>query len=229
MRPAAAEQCYLFEDCLPDRLRALGLREVDRILTHTNRTVMLSLNRRVLRIHRGYGFAPDGVLLAIIRFLSPRIPRALRRAAEREFLQFPVTAYAGRAERAARRERPRPGDGAILERLERLHRELNLRHFDGALSSIPIRLSGRMKTRLGELSVDAKDNRANEIGISRRHVARHSWAEVEHTLLHEMVHQWQAETGRSVDHGPCFRTKAREVGVLPAARRQLGTPAALTG
>jgi hypothetical protein len=44
-----------------------------------------------------------------------------------------------------------------------------------------------------------------------------------------MVHQWQAETGRSVDHGPCFRAKAREVGVLPAARRQLGTPAALTG
>ena len=229
MRPAAAEQCYLFGDCLSDRLRALGLRDVDRILTHTNRTVMLSLNRRVLRIHRAYGFAPDAVLLAIIRFLSPRLPRALRRAAEREFLQFPVTAYAERSDPAARRERPRPGDAPILERLKALHRELNLRHFDGALSSIPIRLSARMKTRLGELSVDAKDNRASEIGISRRHLARHSWAEVEHTLLHEMVHQWQAETGRPVDHGPGFRAKAREVGVLPAARRQLGVAAALTG
>jgi hypothetical protein len=220
---SAAEQCFLFQDCLPDRLRALGLRDVDRVLTHSNRTVMLSLHRRVLRIHRGYGFAPDGVLQAIVRFLSPRVPRVLRRAAEREFLQFPVAAYGEGTGSVSRKERARPGDAAILERLEALHRELNLRHFGGALSSIPIRLSGRMKTRLGELSVDAQDSRAQEIGISRRHVARHPWAEVEHTLLHEMVHQWQAEIGRPVDHGPCFRAKAREVGVLPAARRKLGT------
>jgi hypothetical protein len=61
-----------------------------------------------------------------------------------------------------------------------------------------------------------------EIAISRRHIARHAWAEVEHTFLHEMVHQWQAETGLPVDHGPAFRRKAREVGVLPGAKRTLG-------
>ena len=27
-------------------------------------------------------------------------------------------------------------------------------------------------------------------------------------MLHEMVHQWQAETGLPVDHGPLFREKA---------------------
>jgi hypothetical protein len=183
---------------------------------------MLSLNRRVLRIHRGYGFAPDSVLKAIIRFLSPQVPRVQRRAAEREFLQFPVSTYSDTPEQP-RRERPRAGDAAVLRRLEALHHELNLRHFGGSLSAIPIRLSGRMKTRLGELSLHAKDNRHNEIGISRRHIARHPWAEVEHTLLHEMVHQWQAETGQEVDHGPTFRSKAREVGVLPAARRNLKT------
>jgi hypothetical protein len=42
---------------------------------------------------------------------------------------------------------------------------------------------------------------------------------VEHTLLHEMVHQWQAENGLPVDHRGGFRRKAREVGILPAARR----------
>jgi hypothetical protein len=48
---------------------------------------------------------------------------------------------------------------------------------------------------------------------------------VEHTLLHEMVHQWQAETGVPVDHGPTFRRKARQVGVLPGAKRSLrGSP-----
>ncbi len=106
-----------------------------------------------------------------------------------------------------------------------MHRDLNIRHFGGSLSTITIRLSGRMKTRLGELSVDHNDNSNKEIGISRRHLTRHSWSEVEHTMLHEMVHQWQAENGYPVDHGPVFRAKAREVGVLPAARRSLGLSA----
>jgi hypothetical protein len=217
-----AGQCFLLADFLPERLYALGLSGVDRILTHTNRTVMLSLNRRVLRIHRGYGFAPEGVLKAIVRFLSPNVPRHLRQEAEREFLQFPVWAYTRPSDRSPRRDRSRPGDSTLLSRLEAMHRDLNARHFGGSLNAIAIRLSGRMKTRLGELSVDHNDNRNKEIGISRRHLARHSWSEVEHTMLHEMVHQWQAENGYPVDHGPVFRAKAREVGVLPAARRNLG-------
>ena len=60
-----------------------------------------------------------------------------------------------------------------------------------------------------------------EIAVSRRHL-RHGWAEVEATLLHEMVHQWQAETGRPVDHGPGFRRKAEAVGVVGRARRKVG-------
>jgi hypothetical protein len=79
-----------------------------------------------------------------------------------------------------------------------------------------------MRTRLGELSVEVRSGRAIEIAISRRHIARHAWADVEHTLLHEMVHQWQAETCLPVDHGPTFRRKAREVGILPGAKRNLG-------
>jgi hypothetical protein len=34
-----------------------------------------------------------------------------------------------------------------------------------------------------------------------------------------MVHLWQHENGHAIDHGRQFRTKAREVGVVPAARR----------
>ena len=81
-------------ELLAHRLKLLGLRDVDRILTHTNRTVMVSLARRVLRLHRGYASAPDRVLGAIVRFLDPRVPRVLRRVAEREFLGFPVEEYA---------------------------------------------------------------------------------------------------------------------------------------
>jgi hypothetical protein len=216
-----AGQLFLLEDQLPARLRQLGLLEVDRVVTHTNRTVMLSLSRRILRIHRGYSHAPDGVLKAIVRFLDPRVPRASRQAAERHFLQFPVEDHAPHPAGHIRRERARPGDLLLLHRLEALHRELNTKWFDGTLGEIPIRLSGRMRRRLGELSVNIRTGSPIELSLSRRHITRDSWAEVEHTMLHEMVHQWQAETGLAVDHGPTFRKKARAVGVLPAAKRTI--------
>jgi len=217
------------EDSLPERLAALGLREIDGVVTHTNRTVMLSLNRRVLRIHRGYAYAPDRVLKAIVRFLNPRVPRALRRTAEREFLQFPVEEHAVALAGHGRRERPRPGDVLLFHQLETLHRQLNQERFGGTLGEIPIRLSGRMRRRLGELSVDIRTGRPIELSLSRRHIARHGWAEVEHTLLHEMVHQWQAETGLGIDHGRTFRQKAREVGVLPVAKRSISGEAGRRG
>ncbi|HEX6105828.1 MAG TPA: SprT-like domain-containing protein [Gemmatimonadales bacterium] len=205
---------------LPERLRLLGLTQVEQVQTHANRTVMVSLSARgVLRLHRGYAWAPDRVLRAIVRFLDPRLPRALRRLAEREFLDFPVEQHSPSAPRATRRERPRPGDLLVLHRLVQAHDRLNAEHFESRLGSLPIRLSGRMRTRLGELSVDLRTGRPLEIAISRRHIARHPWPEVEHTLLHEMVHQWQAENGLRVDHGAAFRRKAVEVGVLPAAQR----------
>jgi predicted SprT family Zn-dependent metalloprotease len=54
-------------------------------------------------------------------------------------------------------------------------------------------------------------------------VHRGPWADVEETLLHEMVHQWQAESGRRVDHGREFRRKAREVGISPRAVADLAS------
>jgi hypothetical protein len=214
------------DELLALRLGRLGLRGVVAVRSHANRTVMVSLTaRRVLRVHRGYAFAPDRVLAAIVGFLDPRRTRAERRADEQIFLAFPVELYVPRAASARSAERPRPGDLALLHRLYEVHGCLNREHFNSALGEIPIRLSGRMRVRLGEVSVDLRTGRPIEIALSRLHVARHPWDEVEHTMLHEMVHQWQAETGLSVDHGPTFRAKAREVGVLPTARR----PVAVAG
>jgi hypothetical protein len=217
----AAGQCATLEDSLPLRLQALGLVQINQVVTHTNRTVMLSFSKGVLRIHRGYAFASDRVLRAIVRFLNPRVPKVLRRAAEREFLAFPVEAHAPSRERARSRDQPLPGDVALLHRLELLHQSLNLSHFDGNLRSIAISISSRMRTRLGELSADIRSGAPLQITMSRRHLNRHEWAEVVHTMLHEMVHQWQAENGLRIDHGPTFRRKAREVGVIPAARRTI--------
>ena len=210
----------MIEEDLPTRLHLLGLHGVSRVVTHTNRSVMVSIGkRRVLRIHAGYASASDGVLRAIVRFLDPRLPRAVRRAAERELLAFPVEEYASSGPPRLRQERPRPGDLLLLHRLSQAFDRFNREHFAGKLSTVPLRLSSRMRSRLGELSVDIRSGQPIEIAISRRHIARHQWSEVEQTLLHEMVHQWQAETGLPVDHGPLFREKARQVGVVPGAKR----------
>ena len=172
---------------------------------------MVSLGvRGVLRLHRGYAFAPDAVLRAIVRFLDPRLPRSAaapgrarvpglsgRAACPGAARNRPARAAASRAT-CSLLHRLGPGPRAVQPRALRA----------GCWGACPIRLSGRMRTRLGELSVDLRTGRPMEIAISRRHIARHPWAEVEHTLLHEMVHQWQAETGLPVDHGAAFRRKA---------------------
>ena len=76
-----------------------------------------------------------------------------------------------------------------------------------------------MKRRLGEITLSDVGTRPLEIAISSLHLQRDGWKEVEQTLLHEMIHQWQAETGKVVDHGPTFRARAREIGIPASASR----------
>lgn len=202
------------------RLHTLGMQGVDEVRIHYNRIVMLSLRRRVLRLHAGYAYAPDDVLLAIVRYLAPRSRRDRRIAAQRRFLAFPVEQFAPSRPRRARRRAVAPGDAPWIAKLRAAHERLNAAHFGRALSEIPIRISGRMRRRLGEVSLQRETGALEEMAFNRRHLRRDPWAEVEQTLLHEMVHQWQAETGLPVDHGAGFRRKAREVGIVPRAKRR---------
>lgn len=196
---------------------------------HENRTVLVSLTKHgALRIHRGYAYASDRVLQAVVTYVSSSAGHAAHKRAERLLGSFAVDEFVHPPRR--RRPRLRPGDRRLLTRLRELHEELNQRHFSGALSPIEFRVSGRMRTRLGELTIDARTGLPIEIAISRRHIARDGWEEVGHTLLHEMVHQWQAELGQEADHGPTFRRKAREVGIAPVASRDVDViPRYVTG
>jgi len=169
-----------------------------------------------LRVHEGYAHAPDDVLKALVRFVTPGTRRAMRLAARQVFLAFPVEEFAPSSRRDPA-SRIRPEDERALARLRQLHLELNGRHFDGTLGAISILLSGRMRRRLGELRLERATGRAIRITLNRRHVRRDASVAVIDTLLHEMIHQWQAETGRPVDHGTEFRHKAREVGISPRA------------
>ena len=208
--PASADELLL-------RLRRLGLEGIDRcVLTH-NRSVMISFRRGVLRLNRGYLEAPHEVHRAIVAFVCGRT-RNTRRAAQSVILEHPIPVHSMRARRE-HTHRPRPADVPLIEELARSHDHYNAMLFGGQLSRIAIRISGRMRNRLGQYSAPCASGRPAEITISRRHIRRHGWEEALHTLLHEMVHQWQAENGMPIDHGREFRRKAREVGVEPTARR----------
>lgn len=207
-RPRDAEELF-------NVLCGLGLRTIRRCRLTRNRNVMVSFGGGELRVHEGYLNAPTRVLEAIVTFVEGRT-RAERRAAQQLIVGFPV-----RTPRTpVRRERTHPDDEHIVDELTVWHRRYNMRHFNGRLKPIDIRVSRRMKSRLGHYTA-AAPGEPPEIAISLQHLRKHGWDETLHTLLHEMVHQWQDEVGHTIDHGATFRSKARQVGVAPLARRAL--------
>jgi hypothetical protein len=200
------------------QLQALGLRRISRCRLTRNRNVMVSFGAGELRVHEGYLAAPEPVLRAIVTFVEGRT-RAERRGAQRVIVGFPV-----RSPRpASRRDRTHADDVEVAAQLTAWHARYNARHFEGWLKPIEIRVSRRMKTRLGHYTAATTGGEIAEIAISRAHLRKHGWPEALHTLLHEMVHQWQDESGHTIDHGTTFRAKARAVGVAPYARRVLAT------
>ena len=199
---------------LLSRLKWLGLTDIDRCRLTRNRAVMVSYRGRELRVHQGYLAAPTEVLSSIVTFVNGRTPTA-RRLARRRILAYPVA----RSARARRPDAAHPDDAPLTKRLTEWHRRYNDRHFDGTLKPIAVRVSRRMRARLGHYMSASPSGEPSEIVVSRRHIRRHGWEEALHTLLHEMVHQWQDETGHPIDHGRVFRAKAHDVGVAPSARR----------
>jgi hypothetical protein len=197
------------------RLRALGLSRIQRCRLTRNRHVMVSFSGGALRVHEGYLTAPPDVLRAIVVFVEGRT-RAERRAAQRMIVAHPVITTSA----STRRPRTRPEDRSLVAELVLSHQRYNAEHFHGRLKPVSLRVSRRMKSRLGHYTCAAHGEPA-EIALSWRHIRRDGWEEARHTLLHEMVHQWQDETGHAIDHGPKFRAKAREVAIAPFARRTL--------
>jgi hypothetical protein len=201
-------------DELLARLRGLGLKRIERCRLTRNRNVMVSFRGPELRVHRGYLTAPDETHRAIVAFIEGRT-RAERRMAQRQIVSFKIVDPTPSAPQ--RRETMRPEDEPLAAKLAEWHTLYNNEFFAGTLRTVPVRVSRRMKSRLGHYT--AASGGIGEITISVRHLRRHGWKEALHTLLHEMVHQWQDETGHPLDHGPAFRAKAKELGIVPRAKR----------
>lgn len=211
-RPSPAEQAALL-----DRLRAYGLNGISTLRLTRNRSTLVSFRAGTLRVHEGFARAPQEILRAIAVFVSAR--GAARLAARRLIVAHPLERDT--TPRPPRRTPLHPDDRAMAERLQREHARLNAHHFGGALGAIRVTVSRRMKSRLGHYAPARSHPAGAEIAISRRHIRRHGWEEAIDTLLHEMVHQWQEESGHPIDHGTAFRRKAREVGTTPRAKRAL--------
>jgi len=202
---------------LRTRLQRLGLGNQYRVRLTTNRTVVVSYSGGELRIHNSFLGADEEVWRAIIVFVHGR-NRVVRQEARRTILEFPVARSHDPPRRRRSPERTNPADLPLIRELSRWHVVYNDERFDGVLREVPIRISRRMKSRLGHYS-PASEGCVPEIVLSRRHIRRDGWDEALHTLLHEMVHQWQDEQGLVVDHGTSFRAKARAVGITPLACR----------
>jgi len=196
------------------KLESLGLQHVRRLVLTRNRSVLISIKGFELRLHEGYVGAPTEVHVQIVRFVMAR--RDWERQAAREaIVSFPLPRHT-KPPRAP--ERTHPDDEPLAERLAEWHTRLNGERFGAALALVPIRVSRRMVRRLGHYAPGVEGGGA-EIAISGRHVHRDGFAAALETLLHEMVHQWQHESGLPIDHGAEFRRKCREVGAIPSAKR----------
>lgn len=197
------------------RLRAMGLKGVRELKLTTNRSVMVSVTDGVLRVHRAYLGAPEPVHRAIVRFLmAPR--RSERLAARAVLVSYPIGAEDRRAPRAP--ERTHPDDEGLAATFAEWHVRYNAERFGGRLGTVTIRVSRRMRARLGHY-MPAQHGRPAELAISRRHIRRHGMADALETLLHEMVHQWQDEQGHPLGHDRIFREKSKAVGISGRARR----------
>jgi hypothetical protein len=202
------------------RLVSAGLEPEWKVAVTHNRTTMVSFRGRSLRVHRAYVDAPDDVIRAIVRFVTSR-RRRVRREASRVILEYAPRNRATDVSPLRHRDRPHPEDERFVRRLVDAHDAYNRQFFGGVLRAVPIRVSRRMRRKLGHYS-PATDGLPPEIAISRQHIRRESWEDVLHTLLHEMVHQWQDEQGFPLAHDQRFREMAKAVGADPRAVRKEG-------
>ena len=145
-------------------------------------------------------------------------PPKVRPARPRKARKPAVAPVAAEPAKRVRTPRTHRDDVEFVHRLREAHGEYNHALFDDALKPVVIRVSRRMKNRLGHY-MEAGRGLPAEIAISRQHITRDPWDDVLHTLVHEMVHQWQDENGYALDHSQIFRRKAREVGISARATR----------
>jgi hypothetical protein len=214
-----------------EALHRRGARRLRRVTFRRNRTTIWSLSGggTVLNLHEGYRDAPASILdaFALIVADASRDTTAYREAARcvREWPGLePALRRARDAYRRQRRARRRPTPTypgpccATAEQkryLRRLYLYLNESRFEGRLPrTLPLRLSNRFSSRLGQLVPGTCDGRriVLEIALNVDLMLRGNGRERLDTLVHEMAHaaDWLFSGGEG--HGSSWRRWARTAG-----------------
>jgi hypothetical protein len=219
------------ETAFLDALQRRGARRLKRVSFRRNRTTIWSLSGAgtVLNLHEGYRDAPGSILdaFAVIVREATRDSGAYREASRRVREWSGLESALRRvrdAHRRQRRARRRPAPTypgpccATAEQkryLRRLYLYLNESRFDGRLPrTLPLRLSNRFRSRLGQMVPGLCDGRriVLEIALNVDLMLRGNGRERLDTLVHEMAHaaDWLFSGGEG--HGPSWRRWAREAG-----------------
>lgn len=107
----------------------------------------------------------------------------------------------------------------VMGRLYAEYHTLNDRHFAALLP--PVHIIVRRIPAEHDLMLCWTDPNGHPRGIivDDRYATKmtNPWAAIRETLLHEMIHVWQAVRGEPVNHGPSFRRMARRVGISTRA------------
>lgn len=218
-------------DQILEWLRARGATRLRRVVLRSNRSTIWSLTQggRVLNLHVAYRRAPATVLRKFVTIAEEGVARSRSRAYERACLavrDWPGLADELRRIRAAHRRqrapvRRGPGVGpccatpAQRAYLRRLYRYLNATRFGGRLpASVPLRLSRRMRSRLGQMVPGVVDGRRAvlEIALNVDLLLEGNGRERLDTLLHEMAHAADYLASGHTGHGESWRLWARHVG-----------------
>lgn len=214
---------------LLDELRRRGARRLEAVALKANRRRIWSLTANGTRfnLHRAFARAPDEIVadLALIAREARRGGRGYRAAADR-VSRWPVVVAAMRelaseANGAGRGPGPCCATAEQRAYLEEAYKEINRLRFGGRLPElVPLRLSSRMRNRLGQM-MPGRDGegrlRVVEIALNADLMLPENDAIRTETLVHEMAHVADLLEHGNVGHGATWRRIAVRVGCDPRA------------
>lgn len=210
-------------------LRALGATRLRTVRFRANRSTIWSLTQggRTLNLHRAFSMAPRPILrhLSVVaaEALKPteRFERARAAVANWEPLLADLRQIRRESRRLARAPRRDRGVGPCCATpaqrvyLRRLYRYLNDTRFGGRLPvSIPLRLSNRMRSRLGQVVHTSRNGRRTivEIALNVDLMLPGNGRIRLDTLLHEMAHAAAVLFDGDDGHGEAWRWWATRAG-----------------
>ena len=213
-------------------LNRAGASRVRRVVFRRNRSTIWSLTQRatVLNLHEGYRKAPPSVIgaFAVIAADARRSTSAYRSACKvvrdwpglEDALSRLRHGDEGCHPRVFRRSVRCVGTADEKQRFRTLYASFNEGRFKGRLpADLTLRISGRMKTRLGHITPQGSPRRRSvgEIALNRVLFRAGSDTILEETLLHEMAHVAAYLFDGDPGHGLPWRRWATRVGCMPTA------------